>query len=65
MPYIPFTFSFRIVKFKSLHIRSLFLKEILLIYSNKTKKYVRKTNKMHSFVINLFNLDFPGHVSNK
>jgi hypothetical protein len=27
--------------------------------------YVRKTNKTHTFLNNLFHLDYPAHVSNK
>jgi len=27
--------------------------------------YVRKTNKMHTFLNNLFQLNYPWHVSNK
>jgi len=27
--------------------------------------YVRKTNKMHTFLNNLFQLNYPRHVSNK
>jgi hypothetical protein len=27
--------------------------------------YVRKTNKMHAFLNNLFSLNYPRHISNK
>lgn len=65
LPYIQFTFSYRFANLEVFRKGHIFFKEILLIYSNKTKKYERKTNKMHIFGNNLFHLDFPLHVSNK
>jgi len=37
----------------------------LLHRSKRTELYVRKSNKMHTFLNNLYHLIYPRHVSNK
>jgi hypothetical protein len=37
----------------------------LKLWLNTGEIHVRKTNKMHLYLINLFQLNYPIHVSNK